>query len=131
MAKRVLFTVPDEPPPKIVAASTVPEAQFTETLHQAMYEYFISCKRPQTAMLPRNLVSRTIEDAIASLCQTMLIFPIFELDRDLKKFVRCCYRSVWRTLLGEWQARLLFALGKTPPQARLPRGFKPFIQLPP
>jgi hypothetical protein len=131
MTTRIVFTVPDEPPKALLAVADMPESEFAEALARRMCRYFIAIERPQTAMLARNLVARTILEAIESLCQTMLTFPILQLETQPKKFVRCCYRSVWRRLLGEWQARLLCALGKSPRKTRLPRGFAPKLELRP
>jgi len=95
-----------------------------------MYVYFISFARPQTAMLPRNLIDRTIVEAIANLCETAMVFPVFRVEHRKAKFVRCCYGMVWRSILGDWKGRLLLALGKKPGQVTLPRGFDPWLDLP-
>ena len=106
------------------------DAAFTEALRRAMYAYFIAFARPQTAMLPRNLIDRTIVEAIANLCQTALVFPVFRVEHRKAKFVRCCYGKVWRRILSEWQARLLLAFGKKPGEVTLPVGFDPWLDLP-
>jgi hypothetical protein len=81
-------------------------------------------------MLPRDIIRRAVVDEIESLCQTMLEFPVFDLYRDRKKFIRCCYRNVWRSLLGEWKARLLLATGKKPNQIEnFPVGSEPVLEL--
>ncbi len=130
MATRIVFSVPEEPPKRLLAVANLPESEFTEALARRMHAYFISIQRPQTAMLPRNLVARTILEAIEDLCQTMLVFPIFQLDTQRGKFVRCCYRKVWRSLLREWQARLLCAVGKSPRKTELPYPLKAELYLP-
>ena len=129
MVARIVFTVPDEPPAELVATADLPESDFSEALFRATYEYFVAIDRPQTAMLPRNVVARTIVEEIEAVCQTMLTFPQFDLEAQRKKFVRCCYRQVWRILLREWQARLLCAVGKSPGETRLPASREPVLEV--
>src|SRR4051794_23467083 len=100
MVKRVPFSIPKEPPAEVMRISTRSDATFTEALLRKMYQYFTSARRGQTHMLPRNLVRRTIEAEISDLCQGALVFPVFRLEHRKAKFVRCCYSSVWRRLLG-------------------------------
>ena len=130
MVKRIPFRIPKEPPAAIMRVRTCDDAAFTEALRRAMFAYFVAFERPQTAMLPRNLVDRTIVEAIAYLCETALVFPVFRLEHRKAKFVRCCYGKVWRRILSEWQARLLLALGKKPGEVTLPLGVDPWLDLP-
>src|SRR5438105_3308688 len=118
MVKRIPFTVPEEPPKRLLALSSKPAHRFTESLKFALFNYFVSYDRPQTAMLPREILRRTIVAEIESMCQTMLVFPVFDLYRDRKKFIRCCYHNVWRKLLLEWRARLLLAMGRKPKEIK-------------
>ena len=130
MVKRVPFTVPDAPPKSLLALSSKSAHRFTESLKFAMFNYFISFDRPQTATLPREILRRTVEGEIISLCHMMMEFPVFNLSRDRKKFIRCCYSNVWQKLLREWKARLLCALGKKPREIKFPRGSDPWLDLP-
>jgi hypothetical protein len=130
MVKRIPFRIPGEPPLVVMRVRKRDDAAFTEALRRAMHAYFISFARPQTAMLPRNLIDRTIVEAIEHLCETAMVFPIFRLEHRKAKFVRCCYGQVWRSILGEWKGRLLFALGKKAGQYTLSRGFDPWLDLP-
>jgi hypothetical protein len=105
------------------------DTAFTEALRLTMYRYFISFQRPQTAVLPRNLIDRTIVEAISYFCEMALVFPVFRLEHRKAKFVRCCYGKVWHSILREWQGRLLLALGNRPGKVTLPRGFHPWLDL--
>lgn len=129
MAKRVAFTVPDEPPKRLLALSSKSAHRFSESLKFAMFNYFISFERPQTAMLPREILRRTVEEGIIYLCEIMMEFPQFDLYRDRKKFIRCCYKNVRGKLLLEWKARLLCALGKDPREIDFPSS-DPWLDLP-
>ena len=126
---RIPFAVSAEPPPDLLIAfadAQIHDATFRDRFQQALSDYFTSSSQPQTFMLPRNLVKRTVIDAIAHFQQTATKFPKFEVDTHPKKFVRCCYRKVWRTLLDEWKARLLLAAGKTP---AIPSTFDPWLDI--
>ncbi len=130
---RVFFQIPDEPSDEIFSGlgRTLDhyDSSFREKVSTALYEYFIDDARPQTAMLPRNLVKRTVAEAVAKLARTAEKFPIFKLRENPRKFVRCSYSQIWRSLLREWKARMYFGIGKTPLDQKMPRKFEPWVDL--
>lgn len=80
-------------------------------------------------MLPRSVIKDAVDEALKRHVKVSNEFPVFQLESDQRKFARCCYSSIWRTLLGEWKARLVFAVGSGPKRQTIPAGFDPWIDI--
>jgi len=106
---RAPFPVADDPPRGLLvnfARARIHDTNFRNRLRRALREHFgcvVHRKRPG---LPESLVTRTISRQIAYFQKCAVKFPKFRLESDPRKFVRCCYRSVWRALFEEWKLRM-------------------------
>lgn len=127
---RVIFSVPSQPPPELSEAILAHGALDPDKLKRVFFDYFISEERPQTYILPRSILRETIETSISRIIGVSKEFPKFGLGSDASKFIRCCYESIWRSLLREWKARLILACGGKPATSEIPRGFDPWVDLP-
>ena len=127
---RVIFSVPTEPPPELCQAILAPGPLDPDKLKRKLFAYFVSEDRPQTYVLPRSIVRGTIEKSITHVMEAAKEFPKFELETDVAKFTRACYKEIWRALLVEWKARLIVATGIKPGDAERPNGSDPWIDLP-
>jgi hypothetical protein len=128
---RVIFSVPSEPSPELCQAILAHGTLHPDKLKRALFDYFVSEARPQTFVLPRSILRETIETSISHMMSVTEEFPKFELGTDASKFIRCCYKSIWRGLLLEWKSRLILATGGKPADSELPHGFDPWIDLNP
>lgn len=126
---RLTFSIPDEPSSELYEMTLKDPKMLPDRIKDALFDYFCSVDRPQTYILPRNLVRRTVDECVSHYMEILEKFPKFSLDTNRPKFVRCCYGSIWRTLLLEWKSRLILATGRTAADSELPSGFDPWLDL--
>jgi hypothetical protein len=128
---RLTFSIPNEPSPELCRAMLTYGASDPDKLKRVLFDFFVSVDRPQTYILPRTVVRKTVETCVSHTMDISREFPKFSLETDSSKLIRCCYASVWRALLLEWKSRLILASGRTPADSELPSGFDPWIDLTP
>lgn len=126
---RIVFKIPSAPPAKLISRlqdTHLTDPTFKQRLVDAMYAYFTALEQPQTAMLPRNLVRKTIHQCVAELDKSRSESP--RLDKK-STFILGCYRCVWGILQREWKARLMHAVGSTRIDSTIPVDSKPWIEI--